>query len=95
MILGEAVQDFDLDIVRLTADRLGSVVEDLVRVALICWMVLGEESIIDKPVDNLGLSNETGPQNADCLYVFFVTTLTAFGFLSHYGFYLLIYLIAI
>ena len=84
MILGEAVQDFDLDVIRLTTNRLGSVVEDLVSVTLICWMVLGEESIIDEPVDNLSLSNEAGPQNADCLYVFFITTLSTFGFLSHF-----------
>ena len=87
MILGEAIQDFNLDVVRLTAHRLCSVVENLVSVTFICRMVLWEESIIDKPVDNLGLSNEARPQNADCLYVFFVTTLTAFILLSHFDFF--------
>ena len=69
MVLREAVKNFYLyEVGRAVGFR--SVVENLVRLQFISWDVLGVELVVDKPVDDLSLANETGAKDADpsCLH---------------------------
>ena len=84
MILREAVLNFNLDVIWCTAYGLRSVVKDFVRFKLVSCVVLWEESIVDKPIHDLSLANETRPQHTDSLGLgSFIATLAAFRFLSH------------